>query len=185
MIFCRNFQLQRTLLGLARRCATAAGATDVKTSCEISTALRLAAAAAVDTPQPQQWHRNLSRSFAAQAAEEETEATDLTLTDAAVERLQALSAQTPGQAAVLRLTVEGGGCSGFTYLFDLDSHMNPDDRVVTRGDTSLVCDSVSYEFIRGATIDYVKELVRSAFEVTSNPNALQSCGCGSSFSPKS
>lgn len=108
----------------------------------------------------------------------------MTLTDAAVERLQTLAGKESDQELVLRLTVEGGGCSGFTYHFDLDSQVNPDDRVVSRGGMQLVCDSMSYEFIRGATIDYVKEMVRSAFEVTHNPNASQSCGCGSSFAPK-
>lgn len=87
MNLCRNLQLQRTLLGLASRCAAAraAGATDVTAGCETSVALRLAAAAVVDIPQTQQWHRNLSKSFAAQAAEEESDSTELTLTDAAVE----------------------------------------------------------------------------------------------------
>lgn len=87
MNLCRNLQLQRTLLGLASRCAVAraAGAVDLTAGCETSAALHLAAATVADLPRPQQWHRNVSRSFAAQAAEEESDSTELTLTDAAVE----------------------------------------------------------------------------------------------------
>mmetsp|Transcript_6364 Transcript_6364/g.18301 ORF Transcript_6364/g.18301 Transcript_6364/m.18301 type:complete len:186 (-) Transcript_6364:150-707(-) len=177
--------LQSTLAALAGRCAAAQARQTATSNATISAApaaLRLAAASLLAD------HNGLwrqGRSFAAQTAEE-SEPTELTLTEAAVERLEALAAQAPGEAPpVLRLTVEGGGCSGFTYTFDLDKAPAPDDRVITKGPATLVCDNVSYEFIRGATIDYTTELVRSSFEVTANPNAEQSCGCGSSFAPKS
>jgi iron-sulfur cluster assembly accessory protein len=117
-------------------------------------------------------------------ADSDDGAVDLEFTEAAVERLGELAADTPGQPLVLRLTVEGGGCSGFTYHFILDQEPAPDDRVVSKGQATLVCDPVSYEFVRGSTIDYTTDIIRSAFEVVSNPNAEASCGCGSSFAPK-
>ncbi|PPR94333.1 hypothetical protein GOBAR_AA26338 [Gossypium barbadense] len=64
---------------------------------------------------------------------------------------------------MLRLSVETGGCSGFQYVFDLDDKTNPDDRVFVREGVKLVVDDISYDFVKGATIDYVEELIRSAF----------------------
>ncbi|EEF33658.1 Iron-binding protein iscA, putative [Ricinus communis] len=64
---------------------------------------------------------------------------------------------------MLRLGVETGGCSGFQYVFDLESKMNPDDRVFEKEGVKLVVDNISYDFVKGATIDYVEELIRSAF----------------------
>ncbi|CAN1134106.1 Iron-sulfur assembly protein IscA-like 2, mitochondrial [Linum perenne] len=85
---------------------------------------------------------------------------------------------------MLRLGVETGGCSGFQYVFDLDDKLNPDDRVFEKEGVKLVVDSVSYDFIKGATIDYVEELIRSAFQVTENPSAVGGCSCKSSFMVK-
>ncbi|KAH9309162.1 hypothetical protein KI387_037073, partial [Taxus chinensis] len=64
---------------------------------------------------------------------------------------------------MLRLSVEGGGCSGFQYSFNLDDKQNPDDRVFEKAGIKLVVDEVSYGFVKGATIDYVEELIRSSF----------------------
>ncbi|KAJ6407896.1 hypothetical protein OIU84_011244, partial [Salix udensis] len=66
---------------------------------------------------------------------------------------------------MLRLGVETGGCSGFQYVFDLDDKTNPDDRVFETGGVRLVVDNISYDFLKGATVDYVEELIRSAFIV--------------------
>jgi iron-sulfur cluster assembly accessory protein len=111
--------------------------------------------------------------------------TDLQLTDAAVARLQALHAEGGGAAGVLRLVVEGGGCSGFQYQFSLDeAGPRPGDRVVAREGVAVVCDDVSLEFLKGATVDFESDLMRSAFVVHDNPNAAASCGCGSSFAAK-
>ncbi|WOH06182.1 hypothetical protein DCAR_0625605 [Daucus carota subsp. sativus] len=74
---------------------------------------------------------------------------------------------------MLRLSIEAGGCSGFQYKFSLDDETNSDDR--------LVVDNISYDFVKGSTVDYVQELTRSAFQVASNPSAVGGCSCKSSF----
>ena len=84
-------------------------------------------------------------------------------------------------APVLRLTVEGGGCSGFQYKFDLSDAVADDDIVIARNGAKLVVDQVSLPFLLGSEVDFVDDLLGSAFKVT-NPNASSSCGCGTSFS---
>jgi len=83
--------------------------------------------------------------------------------------------------AMLRLAVTGGGCSGFQYSFELDGTRGGDDLVIERDGATVLIDAVSLDFLRGAEIDYVDELVGAAFKVN-NPNAQSSCGCGTSFS---
>ena len=109
----------------------------------------------------------------------------LTLTPAAAARVAELLAR-PSSAglAALRLTVEAGGCSGFSYVFALAPGPVKGDAVVRVGGATLVVDPVSLDLVRGATVDYVQDLLGSAFEVTANPNAEGGCGCGSSFAPK-
>eukprot|EP00884_Botryococcus_braunii_P022920 jgi/Botrbrau1/9311/Bobra.0111s0035.1 len=109
------------------------------------------------------------------------------LTDAAIEKLKALVEEESDSGrgpAFLRLEVEAGGCSGFSYVFRLDHNLHPDDRLFDYEGAKLVTDSVSFSLLRGATVDYVQELIKSTFEVVRNPNAEGGCGCGSSFSPK-
>lgn len=85
----------------------------------------------------------------------------------------------------LRLSVEGGGCSGFQYSFELDdADINEDDRVFERDGAAVVVDDGSLEFVRGSTIDFVEEMIRSSFVVSNNPNSESACGCGSSFALK-
>ncbi|CAN1772113.1 Iron-sulfur assembly protein IscA-like 2, mitochondrial [Linum perenne] len=103
------------------------------------------------------------------------------LTANCIQRMKDLQAN---EEKMLRLGVETGGCSGFQYVFDLDDKLNPDDRVFEKEGVKLVVDSVSYDFIKGATIDYVEELIRSAFQVTENPSAVGGCSCKSSFMVK-
>ncbi|CAN1772112.1 Iron-sulfur assembly protein IscA-like 2, mitochondrial [Linum perenne] len=98
--------------------------------------------------------------------------------------LQRMKDLQANEEKMLRLGVETGGCSGFQYVFDLDDKLNPDDRVFEKEGVKLVVDSVSYDFIKGATIDYVEELIRSAFQVTENPSAVGGCSCKSSFMVK-
>ena len=86
-----------------------------------------------------------------------------------------------GKDPVLRLSVEGGGCSGFQYKFDLADVPEPDDLVVERDGVSLVVDPMSLELIAGSVVNYVESLGGAAFKVE-NPNAAAGCGCGSSFS---
>jgi iron-sulfur cluster assembly accessory protein len=85
------------------------------------------------------------------------------------------------QPMKLRLAVNGGGCSGFQYSFTLDDALMDDDLVLTRDDATILIDSVSLDFLKGAEIDFVDDLIGASFRVN-NPNAKSSCGCGTSFS---
>ena len=86
----------------------------------------------------------------------------------------------------LRVTVEGGGCSGFQYVYTVDNTLplNEDDQVFEKNGAKVVVDETSMEFIKGSTVDFVTELIRSSFAVINNPNAVSGCGCGSSFEMK-
>ncbi|NXT49895.1 ISCA2 protein, partial [Pluvianellus socialis] len=84
----------------------------------------------------------------------------------------------------LRLQVEGGGCSGFQYKFSLDTVINPDDRQGHRGGARVVVDVDSLAFVKGSMVDFSQELIRSSFQVVSNPQAEKGCSCGTSFSVK-
>ena len=103
----------------------------------------------------------------------------VTLTQAAADRV-GLIASKQGRAPILRLSVEGGGCSGFQYRFDLADAPDADDIVSETGDARLVVDPVSLELIAGSVVDYVESLGGAAFKVE-NPQAAAGCGCGSSF----
>jgi iron-sulfur cluster assembly accessory protein len=85
-----------------------------------------------------------------------------------------------GAPKMLRLSVSGGGCSGFQYHFDLEDKAADDDLVIERDGVKVLVDSMSLEFLDGAELDYVDELIGAAFKVN-NPNAKSSCGCGTSF----
>lgn len=103
----------------------------------------------------------------------------LTLTDAAAKRV-ALIAEKQGRPAILRLSVEGGGCSGFQYKFDLAQAAEDDDTVSDTSGVRLVVDPVSFDLVAGSTVDFVESLGGAAFKVE-NPQAAAGCGCGSSF----
>lgn len=103
----------------------------------------------------------------------------LTLTPAAAKRV-ALIAEKQAKPAILRLSVEGGGCSGFQYKFDLAEIANGDDSVSETGGVQLVVDPVSLDLVSGSVVDFVESLGGAAFRVE-NPNAAAGCGCGSSF----
>jgi len=100
---------------------------------------------------------------------------------AAAERRIAALLAAEKAAVSMRVTVSGGGCAGFQYGFSFDPTLNADDRVFTRGDARVVIDEVSLEFLKGAEVDFVEDLVGSYFKIH-NPNAASSCGCGTSFS---
>ena len=104
----------------------------------------------------------------------------LDLTDSAAARV-AVIANKQGKPAILRLSVDGGGCSGFQYRFALADQVDQEDRVAQRDGVTLVVDPVSLHLVDGAVVDYVESLGGSAFRVT-NPNAASGCGCGASFS---
>lgn len=103
----------------------------------------------------------------------------MTLSPAAAARVAAIAAR-QGKPAILRLSVEGGGCSGFQYKFGLADAAEPGDLVVDQDGVTLVVDPVSLDLIEGSVIDYVESLGGAAFRVE-NPNASAGCGCGSSF----
>uniref|UniRef100_A0A023GHW5 Iron-sulfur cluster assembly 2 homolog, mitochondrial n=1 Tax=Amblyomma triste TaxID=251400 RepID=A0A023GHW5_AMBTT len=122
------------------------------------------------------WATNGVRGGASQASAEGA----LKLSDSCVEKLQRV-----GNGRVLRISVEGGGCSGFQYRFQLEDHQPaPDDVLFEREGARVVVDSASLDLLRGATLDYHEELIRSAFRITDNPQAERGCSCGASFTIK-
>jgi len=104
----------------------------------------------------------------------------VTLAPAAAKRLHAIAAA-EGRTLMLRVAVEGGGCSGFQYKFDLVDVAEPDDLKVERDGAAAVVDVVSLALLNGSVIDFADELAAAEFRVK-NPNAKSSCGCGVSFS---
>ena len=85
------------------------------------------------------------------------------------------------QPAMLRIAVTGGGCSGFQYNFTIDDARTDDDLVVEHDDATILIDPMSLEFLKGAEIDFVDDMIGQSFKIN-NPNATSSCGCGTSFS---
>lgn len=102
------------------------------------------------------------------------------LTESAAARV-ALIAEKQGKPAILRLSVEGGGCSGFQYRFGLADAVEGEDLVTETAGVRLVVDPISLDLLDGSAVDYVESLGGAAFRVT-NPNAASGCGCGASFS---
>jgi iron-sulfur cluster insertion protein len=105
---------------------------------------------------------------------------DLTLSPRAAERIRAIG-QAEGRPVMLRVAVEGGGCSGFQYQFDLVDTAQPDDLRIERDGAAALVDEMSLVLLKGSEIDFVDELAGAEFRVR-NPNAKSSCGCGVSFS---
>ncbi|MCI3135488.1 iron-sulfur cluster insertion protein ErpA [Phenylobacterium aquaticum] len=106
--------------------------------------------------------------------------TDLTLSPAAAQRIRAIGAA-EGREVMLRVAVEGGGCSGFQYQFDLVEAAQADDLKIERDGAAALVDEMSLVLLKGSEIDFVDELAGAEFRVR-NPNAKSSCGCGVSFS---
>ncbi|CAG9788753.1 unnamed protein product [Diatraea saccharalis] len=106
----------------------------------------------------------------------------ISISENCVKQLKQLGCE--GSNAFLRLCVESGGCSGFQYKFDLDDKIADDDRIFEQDGVKVVIDETSLEYIKGSTVDYHTELIRSAFRVIQNPNAELGCSCGASFSVK-
>ncbi len=104
----------------------------------------------------------------------------VTLSAAAAAQIRKIVAAEPS-AKILRVSVSGGGCSGFQYGFALVEKGNDEDLVIERDGATVVIDPVSLPFLEGAEIDYVKGLIGESFQIH-NPNAQSSCGCGASFS---
>lgn len=105
---------------------------------------------------------------------------EIGLTEKAAQRIAALKRQDGNDALMLRISVSSGGCSGFSYHFDLVSAADPEDLIFRHHGETLVVDDASLELLSGAVLDYVEDLMGSMF-VMKNPNATATCGCGTSF----
>ncbi|GJL91942.1 iron-sulfur cluster insertion protein ErpA [Hyphococcus sp.] len=109
-----------------------------------------------------------------------TETTPVTVSARAAKRIAAILAKEP-EGAKLRVAVEGGGCSGFQYKFDIVRDQDSDDLVLDANGYSVLVDTMSVEYMAGSVIDFSDELIGAAFKIE-NPNATAACGCGTSFS---
>ena len=114
---------------------------------------------------------------------EQTQTNQINLTQAAAEAVRDLLAKRNLEDYALRVFVQGGGCSGFQYGMALDNNFREEDAVFENRGIKVIIDEVSINYLNGATIDYVDELMGSGFKIE-NPNAVSACGCGSSFRTK-
>ena len=105
----------------------------------------------------------------------------VTITDSAAARIAFLAAQEGDDNVFLRIAVNGGGCSGFSYEFKFDTQVASDDVMFEKADAKVAIDEISLAYLEGSEIDYLEELIGSRFEIR-NPQAESSCGCGTSFS---
>ena len=105
---------------------------------------------------------------------------NVTISERAARRIGEIL-KSEGDGAKLRVSVEGGGCSGFQYKFDIDKTQTDDDIVIARDGAVVLVDSASVPFLAGSELDFVDDLIGASFRVN-NPNATASCGCGTSFS---
>lgn len=102
-------------------------------------------------------------------------------TDAAAAKVAELVSEEGNPELKLRVSVQGGGCSGFQYAFSFDDTVADDDMIIVKNSVTLLVDAMSYQYLMGSAIDYQETLMGSNFAI-SNPNAETTCGCGSSFS---
>lgn len=105
----------------------------------------------------------------------------MNIENSAVTKLQEIIAEENNPNTKLRVFVQGGGCAGFSYGFTLDEQQNEDDFVFNFDSVTILVDSMSHQYLHGASIKYVNDLSGSTFTID-NPNAQSTCGCGSSFS---
>jgi len=108
-------------------------------------------------------------------------AASVTVSDSAVRRIRALTASGEFAGMMLRVSVSGGGCSGFQYGFAFDDDKRDDDHVIERDGVTVLIDNMSWEFVVGGELHFAEELIGSYFTMR-NPNAASTCGCGTSFS---
>jgi iron-sulfur cluster assembly accessory protein len=104
----------------------------------------------------------------------------ITVTERAAERIAQIVCNEPDKK-MFRISVEGGGCSGFEYRFDLVPKAEPEDAVIEHADAKILVDSLSLVYLAGSEIDYVDDLISASFKIK-NPNTTAACGCGTSFS---
>ena len=105
----------------------------------------------------------------------------LEFTDSAAGKLKALQTEENNPSLMLRVSVYGGGCSGFQYTFSLDEEVKPVDKIVENNGATLIIDQMSYQYLAGSEVDFSEGLEGAMF-VVNNPNATSTCGCGASFS---
>ncbi|MCP4874612.1 MAG: iron-sulfur cluster insertion protein ErpA [Gammaproteobacteria bacterium] len=110
-----------------------------------------------------------------------TSETLLDFSDSAANKLKALQDEESNPKLMLRVSVYGGGCSGFQYTFSLDEEVKPTDKKVEKNGVTLLIDQMSYQYLAGSEVDYSEGLEGAMF-VVNNPNATSTCGCGASFS---
>ena len=103
------------------------------------------------------------------------------LSDSAIKRIQAMTAEGEFKDMLFRVTVAGGGCSGFQYNFSFENEKNSDDRLIRQDGVTVAIDETSWDYLVGSELHYAEELVGSYFTMR-NPNASSTCGCGVSFS---
>ena len=106
--------------------------------------------------------------------------TSVTVTERAAMRIREIADAEPTNEQALRVSVEGGGCSGFQYKFDMVVARESDDIVLERAGATVLIDPVSLQYMQGSEIDFVDDLIGASFKIK-NPNATASCGCGTSF----
>jgi iron-sulfur cluster insertion protein len=117
---------------------------------------------------------------ASPAPQNDSLAGELGLTASAARRILKVAESEGNPALALRISVSGGGCSGFQYSFTLDADETADDVVITRDGARLLVDTVSLDYLRGSELDFVEDLSGAGFRIN-NPLAVSSCGCGNSF----
>ena len=128
----------------------------------------------------------VARGLSSSAVLDET----LIVTKACAEKIKSLKTAVGKDDMKLRVLVDAGGCSGFQYVFNMEDPneasdvASEDDLVFARDGAEVVVDQGSFEFIKGATVDFEQEMIRSAFAVVNNPQSESACGCGSSFALK-
>lgn len=105
----------------------------------------------------------------------------ITFTESSVDKIKEVIAEEGDPSLMLRVFVQGGGCSGFQYGFTLDNQIAEDDTVIEKDGVKFLVDPMSYQYLVGATIEYKEDHSGAQFTIT-NPNATSTCGCGSSFS---
>jgi iron-sulfur cluster assembly accessory protein len=105
---------------------------------------------------------------------------EITLTERAAHRIKEIMAAEP-EGSMLRISVNGGGCSGFQYAFDIERGRQDEDLVIERDGAAVLVDQVSLQYMDGSVIDFVDDLIGQSFKIE-NPHATASCGCGTSFS---
>ncbi len=110
-----------------------------------------------------------------------TDTSAVTVTDRAADRINQILAGNPDGGTMLRVSVMGGGCSGFQYGFDIEADKQDDDLVIERNGATVLIDQISLMYLSGSEIDFVDDLIGASFQIK-NPNATASCGCGTSFS---